>query len=50
MKKIFSLFLVVCLLCTFCACGGETPPDVSGDTSVPETTAAPVPISVDMGQ
>lgn len=50
MKKIFSLFLVVCLLCTFCACGGETPPDVSGDTSVPETTVAPVLIPVDMGQ
>lgn len=50
MKKVFALFLLVCLLCAACACGGDTPADMPGDTSAPETTAVPVMMSVDMAQ
>lgn len=50
MKRLISLFLFACLLCTVCACGGEPPADVPGDTSAPETTAAPAMMPVDMGQ
>ncbi len=49
-KKVLALFMLVCLLCAACACGDETPSGVPGDTSAPETTAAPVMMSVDMGQ
>lgn len=50
MKRLLSLFLLACLLCAACACGGEPSHSVPGDTSAPETTAVPIMMSLDMGQ